>query len=224
MENGNNNKQTEQEIRSHFTFFRSFQEAIEQCEEKDQLPLYRGIVNYALDGKEPVFDNPILKLVWTLIKPNLYKGWIKSMNGRQSSGVPKPTMKDNQNAKKQNGNKAKSKLNQSNRKGMERKGMEKDNKETDAKKDSLPISPDYSNFLTWLENNCPHLLGMQIPDEKEYQKLLELAGSKKRMTDKLLAMENNKKVPKERRSIYKTCMEWLKNDKDKGYGSEKVTT
>lgn len=210
---GNNNKQTEQERRSHFTFFRSFQEAIDQCEEKDQLPLYRGIVNYALDGKEPVFDNPILKLAWTLIKPNLYNGWIKSMNGRQSSGVPKPTMKGNQNAKKQNGNKAKSKLNQSNRIGMDRNGMDNVTKVTEKDiEESVSLSPEYQNFLNWLSDNCKNLLSMEIPTEEEFNKLLKTAGNKKVLTDKLLAMENDKKVPKEKRSIYITCLKWLKND------------
>ena len=35
----------------------------------------------------------------------------------------------------------------------------------------------------------------------------------RKLTDKLLAMENNKDVPKTMRSIYRTCLEWLKRDK-----------
>jgi len=50
--------------------------------------------------------------------------------------------------------------------------------------------------------------------EEEYQKLMEAADhNKKTLTDKLLAMENNKDVPKTKRSIYRTCLEWLKRDK-----------
>ncbi len=89
------------------------------------------------------------------------------------------------------------------------------NKETKAKKDiSLIMSPEYTNFLEWLKTNCTHLLKMKIPTEVEYKKLLALAdGSKTKLTDKLLAMENDKSVPKKKRSIYRTCLEWLKRDK-----------
>ena len=55
---------------------------------------------------------------------------------------------------------------------------------------------------------------MDILSEEEYQKLMEAADqNKKTLTDKLLAMENNKDVPKTKRSIYRTCLEWLKRDK-----------
>lgn len=141
--------------RNCFTFFRSFQEAIEQCEEKDQLALYRGIVSYALDEIEPTFDNPLLRLAWTLIKPNLENGWVRSRNGRQSSGVPKPGLIGNQNAKKdtnQSQNEAKTKLKQNNRNGMDRKGMERNNKETETKKEiSLSISERKEAFKNELE-------------------------------------------------------------------------
>lgn len=81
-------QQTEQTERDYFTFYRSFQEAIEQCDEKDQLALYRAIVYYGLDQKEPIFNNPLLRLAWTLIKPNLYANWVRYDNGRKG-GAPK---------------------------------------------------------------------------------------------------------------------------------------
>ncbi len=79
---------------------------------------------------------------------------------------------------------------------------------------SVSVSPDYQNFIDWLNKNCTHLLKMNIPTEEEYQKLMEAADKdKKILTGKLLAMENNKDVPKTKRSIYRTCLEWLKRDK-----------
>ncbi len=212
------------EKRDHFTFFRSFQEAIDQCQEKEQLALYKAIVNYALDSKEPSFENPLLRLAWTLIKPNLHNGWVRSRNGRKAEGVSKPGMKGNKNASKtklnQSQDEAETKLNQSNRIGKDRIGM--DNVSIETKEDveettagpSVSFSSDYLNFLDWLNKNCTHLLKMNIPTEEEYQKLMEAADkSKKKLTDKLLAMENNKDVPKTKRSIYRTCLEWLKRDK-----------
>ncbi len=217
---GNIIQQMEQERRNHFTFFRSFQEAIDQCDEEDQLPLYRGIVNYALDGKEPVFDNPMLKLAWTLIRPNLGKGlrnWKNGCNG----GAPAGNQNARKTTEKQPKNNRKTTEKQRDRIGKDRIGMEEDNVSIETKEDieertaepSVPLSPEYSNFLEWLNSNCPHLLGMEIPTEQEYKKLLEIAdGSKKVLTDKLLAMENNKSVPKDKRSIYETCKEWLYRD------------
>lgn len=212
------------EKRDHFTFFRSFQEAIDQCQEKEQLALYKAIVNYALDGEEPTFENNLLRLAWTLIKPNLFNGWVRSRNGRKAEGVSKPGMKGNKNASKtklnQSQNEAKTKLNQSNRIGKDRIGM--DNVSIETKEDteettagpSVSVSPDYQNFIDWLNKNCTHLLKMNIPTEEEYQKLMEAADKdKKILTGKLLAMENNKDVPKTKRSIYRTCLEWLKRDK-----------
>lgn len=212
------------EKRDHFTFFRSFQEAIDQCQEKEQLALYKAIVNYALDGEEPTFENNLLRLAWTLIKPNLFNGWVRSRNGRKAEGVSKPGMKGNKNASKtklnQSQNEAKTKLNQSNRIGKDRIGM--DNVSIETKEDieettagpSVSLSSDYQNFIDWLNKNCTHLLKMNIPTEEEYQKLMEAADqSKKILTGKLLAMENNKDVPKTKRSIYRTCLEWLKRDK-----------
>lgn len=212
------------EKRDHFTFFRSFQEAIDQCQEKEQLALYKAIVNYALDSKEPSFENTLLRLAWTLIKPNLHNGWVRSRNGRKAEGVSKPGMKGNKNASKtklnQSQDEAETKLNQSNRIGKDRIGM--DNVSIETKEDveettagpSVSFSSDYLNFLDWLKKNCTHLLKMNIPTEEEYQKLMEAADkSKKKLTDKLLAMENNKDVPKTKRSIYRTCLEWLKRDK-----------
>lgn len=86
---------------------------------------------------------------------------------------------------------------------------------------SLSLSPEYQSFLNWLNENCKNLLSMKIPTQSEYEKLLTAAGNSKQvLTDKLLAMDNNKKVPKEKRSIYRTCLEWLKRDNINGYGRE----
>lgn len=138
------------EKRDHFTFFRSFQEAIDQCQEKEQLALYKAIVNYALDGEEPTFENNLLRLAWTLIKPNLLNGWVRSRNGRKAEGVSKPGMKGNKNASKtklnQSQNEAKTKLNQSNRIGKDRIGMDNEKENL-----SLSIEERKKNFALQIE-------------------------------------------------------------------------
>ena len=223
---GKEKQQTEK--RNHFTFFRSFQEAIDQCEESDQLALYRSIVGYALDGNNPSFENPLLKMAWTLIKPNLRIGWVRSRNGLKAGGVSKPGMKGNKNASKTKLNqsqiKAKSKLNQSNRIGMDRIGMDINNKETEAKKDELSLYPspssEYQNFLGWLNDNCPHLLTMAIPTEVEYGKLLAKVGSKTELTYLLSAMDNRKDTAKKNNSIYRTALNWWNRDHKEDHKEE----
>ena len=85
-------------------------------------------------------------------------------------------------------------------------------KEIDGEQPS--ISQDYSNFKKWLFENCPRLLKMEIPTEEDYNKLMEDANNDKNaLTNKLLAMNNSTDVPRKNVSIYWTCHEWLKRDK-----------
>lgn len=103
------------EGRKYFTFYRSFFEAIEKCEEADQLALFRAIAEFGLNGVEPNFGNPMLDLVWTLIRPNLDASWSKYVNGKKGGcplGTRKPTMVGNKNASKQNQNETETKPNQ----------------------------------------------------------------------------------------------------------------
>lgn len=106
------------EGRKYFMFYRSFFDAIEKCDKDDQLALYRAIVMFGLNREEPVFENKVLDLVWTLIRPNLNSSWIKCDNGKKSKGIPKPSMIGNKNAaktkQKQSENKAETKQKQSN--------------------------------------------------------------------------------------------------------------
>ena len=67
--------------RDHFTFFKSYYEAIEKLpDELDQLKIYKAITNYSLFGKtEPLEGLP--DLIFELIKPVLEKGWNNYING-----------------------------------------------------------------------------------------------------------------------------------------------
>ena len=145
-------------VREHFTFFRSFREQIDLCEEGDQLRLYRAITDFALFHIDTDFDEPLLNMAWIGIKPHLENGWIKYSNGKQADGKPKPTLRGNKNASKddeQTKNEAKTKRNQSenNTIVMECNGMDsivEDNKESTIvpkKKVSLTIEQRKEDFL-----------------------------------------------------------------------------
>lgn len=66
--------------RDSFIFYRSFFEAIDEVDEKQQLIVYRAIAIYALNREEPKLDG-IAKVLWRLIKPQLDANWKRYDNG-----------------------------------------------------------------------------------------------------------------------------------------------
>lgn len=68
-------------MRNSFVFYRSFNEAMAELSESDQLTLYRAIVGYGLDGQEASFDSSYLRMAWKLIKPQLDANWRRYENG-----------------------------------------------------------------------------------------------------------------------------------------------
>ena len=88
---------TDEKSRSGFTFFRSFRDAIEMVDKKDQLVLYKAVADYALDGIEPDISTlgALGRLCWTAIGPSLKSGYTHYQNG-SNGGAPK----GNQNARK----------------------------------------------------------------------------------------------------------------------------
>lgn len=67
--------------RSSFVFYDSFAQAIQMCPEKDQLELFKGIADYALNYKEHKFQSTYSQLAWALIKPQLDANWSRYLNG-----------------------------------------------------------------------------------------------------------------------------------------------
>ena len=114
----------ETKSRNGFTFWRSFRDAIAEMPEPDQLPIYKAIADYGLDGTEPDMEalSQFGRVAWRSILPSLRSGWTKSEAGKKARGIPKPGMRGNQNAaKKQSRNKAETKQKQSKEKGERRK-------------------------------------------------------------------------------------------------------
>jgi len=70
------------EQRNSFTFYRSFYEAIKELPEKNQLILYKSIIEYSLYYKKPVGLSGIDKTIWTLVEPSLTSSINKSKAGK----------------------------------------------------------------------------------------------------------------------------------------------
>lgn len=68
--------------RQHFTFYRSFYEAISCLESKEeQADLYNAIMELSLNFNDPNDEEKLNKIVWTLIKPNILTSCKNYING-----------------------------------------------------------------------------------------------------------------------------------------------
>lgn len=79
----------ETKSRDGFTFWRSFRDVISHMPEVDQLPIYKAITNFGLDGTEPNVEelSQLGHVAWLAMKPNLQSGWAKSNAGRRGGGA-----------------------------------------------------------------------------------------------------------------------------------------
>lgn len=82
--------------RNYFTFYRSFYEQIQSCEDKDvRLEMYEAFLDYAFNKKEPDFKkgrySELTRFFWMGAKPVLDKNWKRFDNGNK----PKANGKQN---------------------------------------------------------------------------------------------------------------------------------
>lgn len=136
--------------RSSIIFYASFYDAISKFPNSSQLELFRSIIEYGLFGKEPNFEDssakPFVEAVWTTIKPQIDANTQRYLNGCRGGcpkGTIKPSMKGNQNAKKQNQNNTKTKPNE----------KEKE-KEKEKLKSSLQLPFQSKEFIDTWEELC----------------------------------------------------------------------
>ena len=77
--------ETETKRRDGFPFWRSFRDAIAEMPEPDQLPIFKAIADFWLDGTEPDMEalSQFGRVAWRSILPNLQSVWTKSEAGRR---------------------------------------------------------------------------------------------------------------------------------------------
>ena len=209
-------------MRNSFVFYRSFEEAMEELSDNDQLTLYRSIVHYSLDKQEPSFSSSYLRMAWKLIKPQLDANWRRYENGCKG-GAPLGS--------RNNPNGRRGKIPRTNRELTKNLPNDNDNdndnvndnkKEQYKKKDfsfpSPPQSEKFVKFNKWLQTNCPHLLKMQEQISEEQLTTLLANYSSEDIFDTLQSMENYKDTVKKNRSVYRTLRNWLNRDNKKKGG------
>lgn len=207
-------------MRNSFVFYRSFNDAMEELTESDQLVLYRAIVGYGLDGQEASFDSSYLRMAWKLIKPQLDANWRRYENGCKG-GAPVGS-RNNPSGRRGNQPRTNQEQTKNKRNDNDNDNVNVDNKESKPKKDELSLSVSHSTqkfvqFNEWLQTNCPHLLKMQQMTEKELDTLLSNYESED-IFNTLRNMENYKDTAKKNRSVYRTLRNWLNRDNKKKGG------
>ncbi len=197
--------------RNSFTFYLSFEKAIEHLTDADQLLLYRAISRFSLFGEEPKLEG-FAAMGWELIKPILVKSRAKAENGSKAKGISRPSMIGNENARqKQNKNKAKSKQDRDRDKD---KTLSKDNVCIDDACASTH-SQSFLNFQKWLSIHCPDIKKKfkTTLTEQEFNKLLG-SHTKKEIADMCEDMENNKKFVNNHKDLYRSLLTWFRNAKN----------
>lgn len=75
-------------MRESFVFYKSFLDAIEELDDKNQLKIYKAITNFALKNEEPTNLNKITKVIFSLIKPQITANNKRYEDGKKG-GRPK---------------------------------------------------------------------------------------------------------------------------------------
>ena len=198
--------------RNSFTFYLSFEKAIEHLTDADQLLLYRAISRFSLFGEEPTLSG-FAAMGWELIKPILEKSRVKSANGSKAKGIAKPSLMGNDNAKtKQNQNENEAKSKQDRERDRDRDKTISNDIVGIGGTDVPAHSQDYLNFQKWLSVNCPDIWkGFKSTlTEQEFNKLLE-SHTKQEIADMTLDMENNKSFVRNHKDLYRSLLTWFRN-------------
>ena len=76
-------KNSSARVRTGFTFYRSFNDAIRLLNSRDQLALFHAIADYALDQRQPELDklSKSARICWVTIRPNLDANLARYNNG-----------------------------------------------------------------------------------------------------------------------------------------------
>jgi len=209
--------------RDSFIFYRSFQEAIEECPKEEQLEIYKAITAFALDGVKPNLTSPFGKVCWRLIEPVLLANWKRYVNGckgkehgskggnpsfakgKRNPYYPKDNPKDNP--------KITPKITPNEDKDVDVEIIDSSlHSESSSSNDDIHVQHAGGNaaFEDWLKNNCPYIFAhYKLPTDAELTKLKTAYGSEA-IADTCCQIENRKGLRKNYTNLYRTLLNWLK--------------
>lgn len=208
----------ENNSRNSFVFYKSFQQAIDEAPESEQLAIYRAISYYAQYRKEADLTG-LAKIAWLLIKPQLDANWKRYENGckggapagntnnRYSKSTTKVQPKYNQKITEVQPN-----VNDNdNVNDNEKEILSEDNMKKAQLSSSVSLqSEEFVRFNKWLSENCPYVLKVSTQmTEEQYMRLVK-EYSKQELCDALQSLNNWKDFPKKRTNVYRSTLDELK--------------
>mgnify|MGYP003370427161 CR=1 FL=1 len=205
----------ESDNRDSFIFYKSFQQAIDEAPEEEQLAIYRAISYYALYKTEPSLTG-LAKVAWVLIKPQLDANWRRYENGCKG-GAPKG---NKNNRYSRDTTKVQPKYNRDTTKiqpNVNDNDNVNDNKNDGITKAELSVSPqsdEFKRFNDWLKKTCPYVLKVSTQmTEEEYYKLLKTY-TKEELCDAVQNLNNWKDFPRKRTNVYRSTLDELKKKRE----------
>ena len=112
--------------RTQFTFYKSYWDAIEELPAKQQLPILKAIIRYALFGEEPDSLSSVCRAVFLLVKPTLDASRKKSESGKRGGKSDKANGKQTESKPEANDKQSTSEKEKENEKENE-KEVEREN-------------------------------------------------------------------------------------------------
>ena len=221
--------------RDYIMFHRSYLDCIDNLPDDIQLRFYRNIVKYGLDRTEPVLEGPLEELAWRSLMLSLEKGWVNFENSlskktlrsktatdaeqdeRGFEATPKHNATDQEATNKQkctdseaNAERTRSDSEANADKVIREEGNKVIRRDID--KTSPSLSPEEVDFAEKMKSAYPTLSRMKEPLTLAQKTKLLGAYSAEQIRDKLNAMDNTLGIEKKYKSVYRTLLNWLKND------------
>lgn len=208
--------------RDSFIIYRSFIAVLSTLSSDDCKSLLMAMSDFALDGKDPSFDNASsLRPLWILIEPQLRANRRKAFNGskggqsKTSNGKHTPSNGKQEQANVNDNDNA-------NVNGNGNKGVSSPPPKTEP-----PLTPEqaekYQKFKDWLKAQCPHVARMEKQLSFALMEKLMNKYGKDNVFAILRNMDNYKKggkpIEKNYTSVYQTANNWLKADAEKEGGN-----
>ena len=206
----------ENKMRESFIFYRSWADAISTLSDKEQLQIYRAIIDYALDGEEPNIDkmSRTSRAMWALIKPQIYNN-IKRYEDGCRGGAPKGNANAQKSTDKKQPKNNHRLILENNQKQPNDNDNDNDNDNECVNSAPAPtreeiyLKNQFDLFPAWCKDNAPSILDFEEPlTYEQFAELFKQYGAPRFMQ---CAREiHNKKAVASNRNAMTTFSGWIK--------------
>lgn len=205
--------------RNSFVFYASWLNAIRELPRDIQGEVLTAIVEYGLLGETTDNLKPFAKAILSIVKPQIDANNQKYTNGQKGAeygakgGRPSKDKNPKETPRKPQENPKETPNVYDNDNDLDKKKILSDERIKEKALAALSeSSPDYAKFVKWLIEKAPYCFEhMKLPTEAEFVKLKKL-GTTQQITETIQQIENRKDLRKRYSSLYRTTLNWLKNE------------